>query len=196
MALTRFQWYLIGINIIAFSVYTIDFQKYNHGGGGIKPKVLCNLVTISGGALGALVAEFLWDRKINKNNAQSRLYTVVWLIIYLVFVLALYGPNHMLVQQKASEFYQGHKALCWYIFLINIVSFIAFGLDKIKAVLHKWRIREIILLRLSLMGGSAGALLAMDIFNHKVKSSHFIIGIPLILCVHLLILVFIQLGII
>ena len=30
MTLTNFQWYVIAINIVAFLVYTIDFQIYNH----------------------------------------------------------------------------------------------------------------------------------------------------------------------
>ena len=89
MTLTNFQWYVIAINIVAFLVYTIDFQIYNHGGDGIKPAVLCNLVTICGGALGTLVAEVLWDRKINKVNAQSRIYTLVWLILQAALILLI-----------------------------------------------------------------------------------------------------------
>ena len=61
MSLTSFQWYVIAINIIAFLVYTIDYQIYKHGGDGIKPEILCNIVTIFGGAFGTLVAEVLWN---------------------------------------------------------------------------------------------------------------------------------------
>ena len=71
MALTNFQWYVIAINVVAFLVYTIDYQIYNHGGDGIKPGFLCNLVTICGGAVGTLIAEVLWDRKSNKINLLS-----------------------------------------------------------------------------------------------------------------------------
>ena len=101
MALTNFQWYVIAINVIAFLVYTIDFQIYNHGGDGIKPEVICNLVTICGGAVGTLIAEILWDRKINKLNAQSRIYTFVWLILQVAFFWAIWGPNRETVKEHA-----------------------------------------------------------------------------------------------
>ena len=48
MPLTALLWYVIAINIVAFWVYTIDFQIYNHGGDGKKPEVICNIVMISG----------------------------------------------------------------------------------------------------------------------------------------------------
>lgn len=60
MELSKLQWYVVIINIIAFLIYTVDFQIYVHGGDGIKPPVICNLVTICGGALGTLVAEVLY----------------------------------------------------------------------------------------------------------------------------------------
>lgn len=196
MTLTLFQLYLAVINIAAFIVYTIDFQIYIHGGKGIKPQVLLNLVTICGGALGTIIAEVLWDRKINKLNAQSRIYTIFWLLIQLVVVLGLYGPNHEKAMQYIYEFYASHWFLCIYVVLINIVTFFAFAIDKIKAMLGKWRIRELILLGLALIGGSAGGLLAMDIFNHKVKSMHFMIGVPLMLIAHLFLLICVGIGII
>ena len=74
MHLTTLQWYVIAINVIAFLLYTIDFQIYIHGGEGVKPAVICNLVTICGGAIGTLIAELVWDRKIGKTNLQSRVY--------------------------------------------------------------------------------------------------------------------------
>ena len=83
-----------------------------------------------------------------------------------------------------------------YSVLINIVTFIVFAIDKIKAMFGKWRIRELILLGLALIGGSAGALLAMDICNHKVNSMHFMIGVPLMLIAHLFLLICIGIGLI
>ena len=40
MKLTGFQWYIIAINIVAFLVFTIDFQIYKNGGEGIKYSVI------------------------------------------------------------------------------------------------------------------------------------------------------------
>lgn len=194
MTLTNFQWYVIAINIVAFLVYTIDFQIYNHGGDGIKPAVLCNLVTICGGALGTLVAEVLWDRKINKVNAQSRIYTLVWLILQAAFFWSIWGPNHETVKAHALTFYNEHKILCIYYATINLVTFVVFAIDKIKAMMGAWRIREVILLGLCLLGGGVGGMLAMDICNHKVKSMHFMVGVPLLICAHLVLIAFIAVG--
>ena len=37
-------------------------------------------------------------------------------------------------------------------------------------------------------------MLAMDICNHKVKSMHFMVGVPLLICAHLVLIAFIALG--
>lgn len=195
MSLTPFQWYVVAINIFAFLVYTIDFQIYIHGGDGIKPEVLPNLVTIFGGAFGTLMAEVLWDRKINKINAQSRIYTLIWLIIQIAFFWVLWGPNHETANIQALSFYSSHKILCIYYLIINIVTFIVFAIDKIKAIIGAWRIREVVLLGLCLLGGGFGGILAMDICNHKVKSNHFMFGVPVMICTHLFLIVLIAVGI-
>lgn len=57
--------------------------------------------------------------------------------------------------------------------LINVVTFCAFGVDKFMAVSQQWRISEKMLWFLSLIGGSAGALLAMHTFRHKTKKLEF-----------------------
>lgn len=195
MSLTAFQWYVIAINTIAFLVYTIDYQIYKHGGDGIKPEILCNIVTIFGGAFGTLVAEVLWNRRINKFNAQSRIYTVVCLIIQIAFLWVLWGPNHETAKTQALSFYDSHKILCVYYLIINFVTFIVFAIDKIKALVGAWRIREVILLGLCLLGGGVGGILAMDICYHKVKSTHFMFGVPLMICAHLSLIVLITAGI-
>ncbi len=101
MNLTPLQWYVVIINLCAFVIYTIDFQIYMHGGDGIRPAVLCNLATICGGAIGTLAAEILWDRRINKRNAQSRIYTLVWLILQLALFWAMWGPNRAAARDDA-----------------------------------------------------------------------------------------------
>ncbi|HSH36277.1 DUF1294 domain-containing protein [Schnuerera sp.] len=68
-----------------------------------------------------------------------------------------------------------------YIFIINTISFLVFGLDKAKAKKNNWRISEFNLILLALLGGSTGALLGMMIFKHKISKAKFYIGIPLIL---------------
>lgn len=64
---------------------------------------------------------------------------------------------------------------------INFISFIAFGLDKLKAVNGWWRIPEKVLLGWAIAGGSVGAFLAMLLFRHKIRKPLFRFGIPVIM---------------
>ena len=68
-----------------------------------------------------------------------------------------------------------------YLLAINIATFSAFGAGKRRARRESWRIPEKTLFLLSLLGGSAGALLGMRIFHHKTRKWYFRFGIPLLL---------------
>lgn len=68
-----------------------------------------------------------------------------------------------------------------YLAAINLIAFAAYGIDKRKAVRHKWRISEHTLIILAVLGGSVGALLAMHLFHHKTHKRKFSIGVPVIL---------------
>ena len=72
-----------------------------------------------------------------------------------------------------------------YLILINLVTFIVFGVDKRKAINHKWRIPEKTLFLLAIIGGSIGAIAGMYTFRHKTKHWYFVVGMPLILIVQL-----------
>ncbi len=52
------------------------------------------------------------------------------------------------------------KVLIIYLIIINVATFIAYGVDKAKAVAGAWRIREAVLLGMAFAGGSLGAHLA------------------------------------
>ena len=56
-----------------------------------------------------------------------------------------------------------------YLVIINIISFIIMGLDKLLAILKKQRISENTLLFFAIIGGSIGTLLGMLIFRHKIR---------------------------
>ena len=72
--------------------------------------------------------------------------------------------------------------MIYYLFVINVITFAAFGLDKRKAKKRKFRIRESVLLGLALIGGSLGALAGMFLFHHKTRKPAFRIGIPSSFC--------------
>lgn len=59
-----------------------------------------------------------------------------------------------------------------YFILINLAAFLIYGLDKWKAKKGRWRISEISLISLALLGGSIGALLAIKVFKHKLSLIH------------------------
>ena len=68
-----------------------------------------------------------------------------------------------------------------YITLVNIITFIVYGIDKRKAVKGKWRIPESVLIGMAIIGGGAGALLGMLIWHHKTRKWKFRILVPLFL---------------
>lgn len=65
------------------------------------------------------------------------------------------------------------KYLWIYLVAVSIISFISYGIDKIKAKRNKWRIPEKFLLGLSLIGGFAGSFIGMQTFRHKTKHWYF-----------------------
>lgn len=73
------------------------------------------------------------------------------------------------------------------IVIINIVTFIIYGIDKYKAKKGKWRIPENSLIGLAIIGGSIGAYLGMRVCHHKTMHLKFKYGIPLIIVIQLII---------
>ena len=68
-----------------------------------------------------------------------------------------------------------------YLAVINIVTFVLYGIDKWKAKRSKWRIEESVLLWWAAAGGSLGALLGMKAWHHKTLHKKFTWGLPAIL---------------
>ena len=80
------------------------------------------------------------------------------------------------------------KVLIYYLMVINIVTFLVYGIDKIKAKQGSWRISEATLLIFAVIGGSIGALLGMKVWHHKTMHKKFKYGLPLILLVQIVLL--------
>ncbi len=57
---------------------------------------------------------------------------------------------------------------------VNILSFVTFLLDKVRAKRNRWRIPENSLLLLA-AAGPFGALAAMYIFRHKTRHTRFLL---------------------
>lgn len=71
----------------------------------------------------------------------------------------------------------------YFVFVMSIITFIVYGIDKRKAIRGQWRIPEKTLLLLAVLGGSPGAMAGMKIFRHKTQKPRFYIGVPLIFIV-------------
>lgn len=84
------------------------------------------------------------------------------------------------------------KYFCIWLIIINILTFAVFGIDKRKAVKGRFRISELTLFVLSILGGSLGGFIAMHTFHHKTKKWYFKFGIPLILIAQVLLIIFIA----
>jgi uncharacterized membrane protein YsdA (DUF1294 family) len=73
------------------------------------------------------------------------------------------------------------KQIIIYLIVINVATFITYGIDKYKARRAMWRVREASLLILAVLGGSVGAWLGMKVWHHKTQHLKFKYGVPFIL---------------
>ena len=80
------------------------------------------------------------------------------------------------------------KYLVIYLIVMNIIGFFIMAIDKHKAKKHAWRIPEKMLFLASLVGGSIGTWAGMYVFRHKTKHWYFVIGMPLILVLHVVLI--------
>lgn len=71
------------------------------------------------------------------------------------------------------------ESIIYYLYSINIVVFVVYGMDKLLAKLRSWRVPEVGLLFLAAIGGSVGAYVAMQLSRHKTLHWKFKLGIPL-----------------
>ena len=174
--------YLIAINIISFLMYFINFLLYKYTKTA-NIDVLLTLLTLAGGSLGIFAFIVIFDRKSVKENMMSRVFIICVLIIQIIAMLFIKGFHREEINIAFWEFFGRNKILMIYLGIINVITFLAFAIDKINAVKGKRRIRIVTLLGLSFIGGSLGALLGMYTLRHKTKVNYFTVGIPLIMLV-------------
>lgn len=79
--------------------------------------------------------------------------------------------------------------MTYYLLVINIITFMIYGIDKYKSIKHKYRISEATLIILAILGGSLGAFFGMIVFHHKTKKKKFTILIPVIMLLWVYILI-------
>ena len=76
-------------------------------------------------------------------------------------------------------------ALFVYLAAMNLLDFVLMGVDKSKSKRGAWRIPEVRLLLVAVIGGSVGGILGMLLFRHKTRHAAFALGLPVILLVQL-----------
>ena len=64
--------------------------------------------------------------------------------------------------------------------------------DKIRAMEHRYRIPEAVLLLFAVVGGSIGSILGMFLFHHKTRKAKFRFGLPLILLVQIALIILLR----
>lgn len=84
------------------------------------------------------------------------------------------------------------KEFSIYLLIANIFTFIVYGVDKLKAKEHWWRISEATLLFLAVVGGSVGAWVGMKVWHHKTMHKKFKYGVPIILLLQAVLFCYIE----
>ena len=78
--------------------------------------------------------------------------------------------------------------LSWLV-AITLVTFLAYGYDKLVAGSGRARVPEAVLLALTFAGGTLGALLGRSLFRHKTRKTGFRIRFWLVVAVQVALLV-------
>ena len=183
--------YLIAINIIGFLMYFINFLLYKYTKTA-NIDALLTLLALAGGSLGIFIFIVLFDRKSVKENMMSRVFIICVLIIQIIAMLFIKGFHGEEINIAFWEFFGRNKILMIYLGIINVITFLAFAIDKLHAIKGKRRIRIITLLGLAFVGGSAGALLGMYTLRHKTKVDYFTVGVPLIMIMQAVVVFFVM----
>lgn len=84
------------------------------------------------------------------------------------------------------------KAVLLYLIVINILTFLLYGIDKLKAKADWWRIKESTLIGMAVIGGAYGALIGMYLFHHKTRKAKFYVTVPMLVLIYTVLLVILM----
>lgn len=191
MNLNIFDRYLLIINIIALVIYGIKVLVYKHQTRDWFEK-LCMFIVLLGGSAGILLMIILFDRKAVKENMMSRVFTLCMLVIQAILLLIVKGYHGEQIHIDFWDYLMQHRILLIYLAVVNILTIIVFGVDKMNAKSNRQRVRIVTLLGLAFIGGSVGALIGMYGFHHKTKKAYFTVGVPLILLMQVVVLFYVM----
>ena len=187
--LSPFMTYIVIINIIGFLSILVNTLLYRFTAEGQIDAVL-TIVSILGGSLGIVLSILIFDRKAEKGNMMSRVFVFCILVIQIILFLVIRGHYADHITLAFWTFFNQHKILVAYLVIINFITFATFAIDKIAAIERKSRIRIVTLLALAFFGGSIGGLIAMYLLRHKTRKDYFTVGIPLIMIMQVVLLLY------
>ena len=84
------------------------------------------------------------------------------------------------------------KNIIIYLIVINLIGFYMMWSDKRRAKWGKWRIPEQTLFIVIALGGGIGTIAGMYTFHHKTKKLKFTIGLPTILILEIILVVYLK----
>lgn len=96
-----------------------------------------------------------------KSTHRINTFHIIFIISFLAFLLSsfIYGKIPFLI-------------IVAYL-IVSIITYLAYSMDKSKAITERYRVPEKTLHILSLLGGWIGALVAQQRFRHKTKKTSF-----------------------
>ncbi|UWG97027.1 DUF1294 domain-containing protein [Dehalobacter sp. DCM] len=77
-----------------------------------------------------------------------------------------------------------------YFSVVNLIGFFMMAYDKLKAKQGGWRVPEVRIFLIGLIMGASGIYAAMHVLRHKTQHRKFVIGIPLIIVLNVLCLIY------
>jgi len=84
------------------------------------------------------------------------------------------------------------KNILIYLLMINIIGFFMMWSDKKRAKWGKWRIPEQTLFVVTAIGGGVGTIAGMYTFRHKTKKLKFTIGLPALVILEIVAIIYIK----
>ncbi len=185
------EYYLIAINIFGFLYFILYSFLLVRDKSSIFDTLL-TIISLLGGSLGIFVSILIFDRKSRKETMMSRVFVICVLVIQLILYIFFKGGFFEDLSFAVWEFFDAYSWIIIYLTAVNIITLIAFGIDKLKAIYKRTRIRIATLLGLSLIGGTVGGLIAMYVFRHKTRVDYFTVGLPIMLVMQIVVVFFLY----
>lgn len=147
-----------------------------------------------GGTIGLLTALLLYKAKASKEDMLLRVFLACLVIIQMIVITMLI--KRPIMPASITEWTQripNRPWMLWLFLLLNIITFLMFGVDKTLAVKDKQRVPIVTLMIISYLGGALGGYLAMYLFHHKTKKPYFVYGLPMMIVMHVMLIITITL---